>query len=59
VPSRQEETPEREEAVEPAASAQEPASTEVVFDLRESEHGFEGTYWKRQTDEPAADRDVR
>ena len=46
-------------AVEPAASTKQPAPTEVVFDLRESEHGFEGTYWKREVDEPAAERDAR
>lgn len=60
VPSLQSDTPEPEEAaVEPAASATEPTATEVVFDLRESEHGFEATYWKRETDEPAAERDAR
>lgn len=44
---------------EPAATAREPAATEVVFDLRESDHGFEGTYWKREVDEPASERDTR
>lgn len=59
VPSLQSDSPMEEEAVvEPAAAASEPTATEVVFDLRESEHGFEGTYWKRETSEPAADRDA-
>ncbi len=64
VPSLQGDEPEVEPAAtepaaaEPAASTTEPTPTEVVFDLRESEHGFEGTYWKRDVDEPAADRDA-
>lgn len=44
------ETP--EPAVEPAASAE---PTEVVFDLRESEGGFEGTYWKEPPKKKVAD----
>jgi len=48
------------EVVEPAASAApEPEAVEVVFDLRESDAGFEATYWKKEVDQPASDRDHR
>lgn len=44
--------------MEPAAKASE-KPTEVVFDLREDEDGFEATYWKRAADEPIAEGDQR
>jgi len=50
-------TPEPPEPLEPAAAAGGP--TEVVFDLREDEDGFEATYWKRTVDEPIAEGDQR
>ncbi len=59
VPSLRSDQPEDDQdaAMEPAASAEETRATEVVFDLRESEKGFEGSYWKRDADKPAAHRD--
>ena len=51
TPDRSEE-PEIEEPAASAPTTKEP--TEVVFDLRESDRGFEGTYWK-QDDKKTAD----
>ena len=47
------------EPLEPAAAAGADPAMEVVFDLRESDEGFEATYWKRQADRPAAEGDHR
>lgn len=44
-----------DEAVAAAGAEPELEATEVVFDLRESEHGFEGAYWKQPAEERADD----
>ncbi len=60
VPSTDEQVDETPVPAEPAAAAAgSPEATEVVFDLREDEAGFEGTYWKEPAERPAADGESR